>query len=485
MIASAIADGAARAADEPALASDKVVRMLPRLAQPTGARIRVFDPGGGLLADSRRSAAAARGVEARLLPPPAAAGVVGFAELLYRRIWRAPLLGRPDLPPYLEPREQRAEHYAEVREALDGKRAGAERLDADGRLIVSVAVPVQRSMSVHVLGALMLSTDDRDIEAAVREARFDLAKVVAGALLVTVLLSLFLARTIVRPVRRLAAAADLVRRGAGRRAAIPDYRRRRDEIGTLSCSLAEMTDALQLRMAAVESFAADVAHEIRNPLTSLRSAAETLQRTHDPGQVERLKTIIHRDVGRIDRLITDIADASRLDAELSREAFVAVDLAALVGVLAEVEATADRGGPVLKTEFGDSGAIVVQGIEERLGQVVRNLLANAMSFGPAGTAVTVRVSAGDGMARLTVEDEGPGVPEDKREDIFGRFYSARPEGEAFGGHSGLGLSISRQIVAAHGGTIRAENRYDRGGRVVGARFVVQLPLSAGGGPPPP
>ena len=480
MIAGAIGDGAVIAQDDdsPALALDQVELMLPRLVQPTRARARLFDARGELIADSQRLAAAARGVETRLLPPPEDEAVIA-PWLTGAYDWLLSLApGNLALPRYRERIEQRAKDYPEVSRALGGERASVDRLDEDGRLIMSVALPVQRFK--RVLGGLMLSADGRDIEAGVRDVRIAILQVVALALAVTVLLSLYLARTIVRPIRRLAAAADHVRRGFGQRVEIPDYGGRNDEIATLSQSLTEMTDSLYQRMAAIESFAADVAHEIKNPLTSLRSAVETLRRTDDPAHNEKLMQIIHQDVGRLDRLISDISDASRLDAELSREAFVAVDLVALIGVLAEVvEATAQGDAPVLKVESDGNEKIVVNGIEDRLGQVVRNLLTNAMSFGLPGTSILVAVSGAGGFARLIVEDDGIGVPEEKREAIFQRFYSARPEGEAFGNHSGLGLSISRQIVEAHGGTIRAENRYDQDREVIGARFVVQLPLANG------
>lgn len=478
MIAGAIGDGAVtvRSDSGPVITLDQVELMLPRLVQPTRTRARLFDNNGILLADSHRLAAAARGVETRLLPPPEEEDIlVDFATRAY--LWLTDLV--PDsgnLPRYHEPIEQRAADYPEVVQALSGVRASVDRLDEGDRLIMTVALPVQRFK--QVLGGLMLSADGRDIEAGVRDARVAILRIIAMALAVTVLLSLYLARTIVRPIRRLATAADIVRRGFGERVAIPDYRGRHDEIATLSQSLSEMTASLYQRMEAVESFAADVAHEIKNPLTSLRSAVETLRRTDNPEQAEKLMAIIHQDVGRLDRLITDIANASRLDAELSREAFVIIDLVKLIGGLAEaVEETASGDKPVIKIEFSDGGAILVQGIEGRLGQVVHNLLTNAMSFGPPGTVITVRALTSNGFATLIVEDEGPGIPQEKREAIFERFYSARPDNEAFGSHSGLGLSISRQIVEAHGGAIRAENRYDQDSRIFGARFVVLLPLA--------
>ena len=478
MIAGAIGDGAVTVVDdgEPTIALDQVELMLPRLVQPTRARARLFDRRGDMLADSQRLAAAARGVETQLLPPPEDVGfLIGSLTRAYDWLMSvAP--GNRNLPRYRERIEQHADDYPEVVTAIGGEPAAVDRVDDDGRLIISVALPVQRFK--RVLGGLMLSADGRDIEAGLRDVRLAILQVVALAFAVTVLLSLYLARTIVRPIRRLANAADIVRRGFGQRVEIPDYGGRHDEIATLSRSLSAMTESLYQRMEAIESFAADVAHEIKNPLTSLRSAVETLRRTDDPAHAEKLLRIIYQDVGRLDRLISDIADASRLDAELSREAFVAVDLVALIRVLAEVvEATAQRDAPILKVELSGDGAILVNGIEDRLGQVVRNLLSNAMSFGPSGTTILVSANVRGAVATLTVEDEGIGVPEEKREAIFERFYSARPDGEAFGNHSGLGLSISRQIIEAHGGTIRAENRYDGDHQVIGARFVVELALA--------
>ena len=478
MIAGAIGDGAVTVVDDgkPTIALDQVELMLPRLVQPTRARARLFDRRGDMLADSQRLAAAARGVETQLLPPPEDVGfLIGSLTRAYDWLMSvAP--GNRNLPRYRERIEQHADDYPEVVTAIGGEPAAVDRVDDDGRLIISVALPVQRFK--RVLGGLMLSADGRDIEAGLRDVRLAILQVVALAFAVTVLLSLYLARTIVRPIRRLANAADIVRRGFGQRVEIPDYGGRHDEIATLSRSLSAMTESLYQRMEAIESFAADVAHEIKNPLTSLRSAVETLRRTDDPAHAEKLLGIIHQDVGRLDRLISDIADASRLDAELSREAFVAVDLVALIRVLAEVvEATAQRDAPILKVELSGDGAILVSGIEDRLGQVVRNLLSNAMSFGPSGTTILVSANVRGAVATLTVEDEGIGVPDEKREAIFERFYSARPDGEAFGNHSGLGLSISRQIIEAHGGTIRAENRYDGDHQVIGARFVVELALT--------
>jgi two-component system sensor histidine kinase ChvG len=302
----------------------------------------------------------------------------------------------------------------------------------------------------------------------------------AAALAITVLLSIYLAGTIVRPLRRLAEAADHVRTAPGRdRTAIPRFESRNDEISDLANDLRAMTEALWQRLDAIESFAADVAHEIKNPLTSLRSAVETAARIKDPDQQKRLMEIILDDVQRLDRLISDISDASRLDAELSRDELERIDLPRLLATLAEIHRTTDADGTG-KVEFSTATdqPVSVLGNEGRLVQVFQNLVSNALSFSPPDGSVTVRLRADVGLVVVTIDDDGPGIPDASLLNIFDRFYSERPEGEQFGTHSGLGLSISRQIVEAHDGMIRAENRYDQSGRVTGARFVVCLPFAA-------
>jgi len=305
--------------------------------------------------------------------------------------------------------------------------------------------------------------------------------VFAGVMFVTVLLSLWLAGTIARPVRRLAAAADRVRSGRGQETEIPDFTKRGDEIGDLSGSLRDMTQALWTRMEAIESFAADVAHEIKNPLTSLRSAVETAARLDDPQQQQRLMAIILDDVQRLDRLISDISDASRLDAELSRADMDSVDIEGLLTTLVEVEriAAEGRGSDALqiRLDLPDDKPLKVIGMEDRLAQVLRNLISNAVSFSPPKGVIVLRAERRGPWLRISVEDEGPGLPPGKLDAVFERFYTERPEGEKFGTHSGLGLSISKQIVIAHHGRIRAEN-IERNGRVAGARFVVTLPAAA-------
>jgi two-component system sensor histidine kinase ChvG len=357
--------------------------------------------------------------------------------------------------------------------ALVGESPGRARVDRQGGLVLSVAVPVQRYR--QVLGALMLSKGGSDIESAVADRRADILVIFAVALAVTILLSFYLAGTIARPIRRLAEAADRVRRAKGWQARIPNFTRRGDEIGDLSGALIEMTEALWRRLDAIERFAADVAHEIKNPLTSVRSAVETVARIDDPVQQKKLMAIILDDVQRLDRLISDISDASRLDTELARANTEPVDIARLLAALAEVYGTADD-HPDFDVDVPEDGDIIVPGIEARLGQVFRNLIANAVSFSPPDGRIRLGAWKDKGRAVVTVEDQGSGIPENKLNSIFDRFYTERPKGEKFGTHSGLGLSISRQIVEAHGGEITAENRRDHSGRICGARFVVRLPL---------
>jgi two-component system sensor histidine kinase ChvG len=324
----------------------------------------------------------------------------------------------------------------------------------------------------------MLSTGSAEIEEELRTVRLELLRIFGVALLVTVLLSFYLAGTIARPIRRLAAAAERAR-GRRARVEIPDFTRRGDEIGDLSRSLREMTDALWQRMSAIESFAADVAHEIKNPLSSLRSAVETAVRIDDAANQRRLMAIILNDVQRLDRLITDISDASRLDAELGRLELEPVDVAAMLGTLVEVYgATRTDDAPRLVLAIGNGDReLVVPGIETRLSQVFRNIIGNAVSFSPPLGEIRLTARHYGRAVLVTVEDQGPGIPEEKLTAIFDRFYTERPLGEQFGTHSGLGLSISKQIVEAHRGQIWAENRKNAEGITIGARFSVRLPAA--------
>jgi two-component system sensor histidine kinase ChvG len=481
--AAAISEGAVfQGPNEPPIVVPELGRqMLRRLVEPTHARARLFDANGVMIGDSRwlEGPGETMNIE-ELPPPPEAKGLFGrMAEAA--STWLRDLLpASSDYPPYVEYVAPTADDYPEVEAALRGERARAIRRDRrNGDLILSVAVPVQRYR--EVLGVVVFSADGRDIERAIHRVRLDIVKVFLSVLALTVLLSIYLAGTIARPIRRLALAAERVRHALGRQVEIPDLTERRDEIGELSAALRDMTAALQRRIDAIEHFAADVAHEIKNPLTSLKSAVETVTRVTDPEKQRRLLAVVVEDVARLDRLITDISNASRLDAEMGRMEVEPVSLADMLRALVDLhEATRKEGAPkielTLPPDSGRSG-LMVEGIESRLGQVFSNLIANAISFSPPGGSIRIRAERAGGRVAVVVEDDGPGIPEGKLEAIFDRFYSERPAGEKFGTHSGLGLSISKQIVEAHQGSIRAENRRDADGRVIGARFIVRLPAT--------
>jgi two-component system, OmpR family, sensor histidine kinase ChvG len=455
---------------------ERVGPILRRLVSPTKTRARIYDHDGVLLVDSRNLFG--RGDILRYDLPPPSAGKPGLFERAFiaLRMW----LGRGDLPLYHELGPDDGKGYGEVARALDGQKASMVRINERGDVIVSVAVPVQRFRAVR--GALMLSTQGADIDDMVEAERLAILKVFLIAAAVMIVLSILLAGTIAEPVRRLADAAERVRHRIRSRVEIPDFTRRRDEIGHLSGTLRDMTDALYSRIEAIESFAADVAHELKNPLTSLRSAVETLPLAKSDESRSRLLTIIQHDVRRLDRLISDISDASRLDAELQRQESAPVDFAKLLSTLVAVANEVKREDCVkvtLRFEGGAGRGFQVPGHDSRLGQVIDNLIENARSFSPAGGAVRVTCRRSRQHVEILVDDDGPGVRPEVREKIFERFYTDRPH-QGFGQNSGLGLSISKQIVEAHGGSIAVENRtgplgVDGEPRVLGARFIVRLP----------
>ncbi|BBE72279.1 sensor histidine kinase [Oharaeibacter diazotrophicus] len=457
---------------------ERVAPILRRLISPTRTRARIYDRDGVLILDSRFLYS--RGQVLRFdLPPPEPA-----EPPLWRRWWDGAVfwLRRSDYPVYQELGGSNGKEYPEVANALDGSPASVVRVNDRGELIVSVAVPIQRYRVI--LGSLLLSTQGGDIDDIVTAERLAIVRVFLVAAGVTAVLSILLAGTIAAPLRRLAAAADRVRRGVKQREEIPAFERE-DEIGHLARAFRDMTNALYNRMDAIESFAADVSHELKNPLTSLRSAVETLPLARNERSRERLLEIIQHDVKRLDRLITDISDASRLDAELAREDAVPVDVGKLLqGVVAIARESSRHAGidVALTVRPGkDKAPLLVLGHDSRLGQVFDNLIDNAKSFSPAGGTVRVTARRSGRRVEIVVDDDGPGIRAEKIERIFERFYTDRPEGEGFGNNSGLGLSISRQIVEAHQGTIAADNRRDDASdpdRVTGARFIVSLPAES-------
>lgn len=459
---------------------ERVAPVLRRLISPTRTRARIYDRDANLLLDSRHLYS--RGQILRYDLPPVEQEELDFLDQIQKFL--ADIFRRTDLPIYREQPGGNGSAFPEVMNALTGSPGTVVRVSEQGEQIVSVAVPIQRFRAV--LGVLMLNTQGGDIDKIVAAERKAILRVFGVAALVNVLLSMMLASTIANPLRRLAAAAVRVRRGVKSREEIPDFSERQDEIGNLSVAVRDMTNALYARIEAIESFAADVSHELKNPLTSLRSAVETLPLAKNDTSRNRLMEIIQHDVRRLDRLITDISDASRLDAELAREDARRVDLKKFVGDLVSVSREVGARKKAVEIEFraaklpqGVKGYFVL-GHDLRLGQVITNLIENARSFVPDGHGrIVVALSRAGRHNVLTVEDNGPGIRAENIERIFERFYTDRPAGEAFGQNSGLGLSISRQIVEAHGGKLTAENIAGaKPGDVRGARFIVTLPAEA-------
>ncbi|MCR4265694.1 stimulus-sensing domain-containing protein [Nitratireductor sp. ZSWI3] len=453
---------------------ERVAPLLRRLIPQTRTRARIYDPDANLLLDSQYL-----GQVLRYELPPVDEGEPDFLDHAWQ--WLREMFRRRDLPIYREQPGGNGVAYPEVMTALTGTTTKVVRISEQGEQIVSVAVPIQRFRAV--LGVLLLSTQGGDIDKIVAAERKAILRVFAVAALVTAILSLLLASTIANPLRRLSAAAVRVRRGARSREEIPDFSHRQDEIGNLSAALRDMTKALYARIDAIESFAADVAHELKNPLTSLGSAVETLPLAKDQRSRDRLLEVIQHDVRRLDRLISDISDASRLDAELSREDSERIDLEQFIGDLVRTTVEAGSSKKPVKITFaaqkpsaGGRGFFIL-GHDLRLGQVITNLIENARSFVPEKTGhIAVTLSRAGRRLIVTVEDNGPGIRVENIDRIFERFYTDRPAGEAFGQNSGLGLSISRQIVEAHGGTLTAENiTGTKPGDIKGARFIVALP----------
>ncbi|AIB25336.1 Sensor histidine kinase ChvG [Brucella suis bv. 2] len=465
---------------------EKVSPLLRQLISPTSTRARIYDRYANKLLDSRAlysTSFPSSGPVLRYDLPP----IEDETPALWERIgsWLSRLFYGGGLPLYQEQPGGNGLAYQEIVKALSGSPQMAQRRNQRGELIVSVAVPIQRSRAI--LGVLLLSTEGDDIDKIVQAERMAVFRVFGVVSAVMVILSLFLASTIANPLRKLSAAADRVRHGVKNRMEIPDFSERQDEVGHLSTSIRDMTDALYTRIEAIESFAADVSHELKNPLTSLRSAVETLPLAKTDESRKRLLDVIQHDVRRLDRLITDISDVSRLDAELAREHIDRVDMKKLLTSLVTAAREVRRNKVGIEIVFntgklptGKKG-FYVAGHDLRFGQVVSNLIENARSFVPDDTGRIVVTLAGEGnRLRILVEDNGPGIPIENIERIFERFYTDRPASEAFGQNSGLGLSISRQIIEAHGGTLTAENITDPDKPDIfkGARFIVDLPASA-------
>ncbi|MFW2852444.1 stimulus-sensing domain-containing protein [Sphingomonas sp. TX0543] len=438
--------------------------LIVQLAQDTGTRIRLFAPNGALTVDSR--ALGKRNFQ--LLDPDKDDRGQRIARFLDAGIDTVVGAIRPPL--YREHDDGRS--WPDVRTAQSGHAAATVWRAPDRTPVITAAAPLLDG------AAVMTAVNARDITQTVRVERYRLSLVLLTVTVVSILLSLFLARTIVRPLRRLARAAVRVRLGRAREVVVPRLPDRKDEIGMLARALSDMSLALRARIDATEAFAADVTHEMKNPLASLRSAVEGLGHVRDLELQQRLLSIVREDVHRLDRLITDISEASRLDAQLSRAKFEPVDVGAMVeGMIAQRRERGIEREIRIRLDRSQHIPMMVSGEGARLERVFENLIDNALSFSPDGGLIAIAARAADGALEIGVEDEGPGVPEDAREAVFRRFQSIRPHSEAFGQHSGLGLAIARTIVEAHQGTIEVQSREDR---LTGARFVVRLPLADGG-----
>ncbi len=447
----------------------KTAPVVRRLLQPARLRARIYDSEGLLLFDTRYLYARRTKAETEAAEE--------VSPLLKGWAWLSRNLSPQAMPRYVEYGTLQGKSYPEIKLALEKSTpASVVRVDEKDELIVSVAVPIQRQN--QMVGAMLLSTFGGDIDAVLRAERMGIIRVFLIAAFVMIVLSLLMARTIAGPLKKLAEAAERVRRGTKKREQIPDMSYRFDEIGNLSGALRDMTRSLYTRIEAIERFAADVAHELKNPLTSLRSAVDTLPIVKTDKDRQRLLSIIGEDVTRLDRLITDISAASRLDAELQRQTETLVDMKALlfstVGFYEDMRH--DDTPTVHLTVKAEPRANAFQmiGRESRLGQVMSNLIDNALSFSKPHTEVQVSLERRGTDLIIMIDDSGPGILADPPEKIFDRFFTDRPDSD-FGTHSGLGLSISKQIVEAHHGTIRASNRVDDKGAMLGARFTLTFP----------
>jgi two-component system sensor histidine kinase ChvG len=450
-------------------------RMVRRLGETTDSRTRLFDNKGKLIGDSHQLIGPGGMVQIVSLDPPrdsyAFSAMVAYIGTKILELMPA----RTQFPKYRHISSSRAEDFPDVPKAMLGEVNATAWQDADGKIILSAAAPVQKVK--NIMGTVLLTRDGHEIEAAMTRVRFDVLTGFLGALSVTIFLSLYLAGIIGRPLKKLAKAAEAVRQGKGRHIDIPDLSHRQDEIGELSHALQDMTQALWDRMDTIERFAADVAHELKNPLTSLRSAVETASKVKGKDR-EKLMGIIQHDVLRLDRLISDISNASRLDAELSREEMTPVDIKGLLERLIDAhkkplerasKASTEAESENIALDAPQGLPIYGRGNEGRLAQVFENLISNALSFSPADKQVHIKITDTARDITVTIENEGPQIPENKLEAIFERFYTERPKHEDYGRHSGLGLSIAKQIIDAHHGHIFAENIAGHG-----ARFTVIL-----------
>jgi two-component system sensor histidine kinase ChvG len=443
------------------VAADRRETLLAGFSKQNGTRIRVYGPDGELDLDSWRLT----GPTYRLRDPSTQKWTKDVARALDRGF--NAIVGEENDEDFVEPQHDRAAAWEEVLAARQSGQTQTEiRQAPELTPVFSAATPL-------AAGSTLLVTDnDRSFTRTVRKQRRSLLIALSAVAVLSVLLSLFLARTIVRPLRRIAFAAHRVRLGRAREVKVPRLPSRRDEIGLLARSISDMSQSLRHRIDNIEAFAADVTHELKNPLASLRSAVEGLERIEDPALRKQLIDVIRQDVLRLDRLIGDIGEAARTDAELARARFEPVDLGDLIGQLVSAWETRRETGSV-RIAFARPrrASAIVMGEPGRLARAIDNIIDNAISFSPPGGLVEVAATHVGDEIRIRIDDEGPGVPADLREAIFNRFHSVRPETESFGRHSGLGLAIARAIVEGHDGEIDVADRDDAPS---GARFTIIL-----------
>lgn len=435
---------------------------LAAIGRSTRSRIRLYGADGNLLADSW----ALTGPTYELRDPATESWTKDAARTLDRAF--DALVGASAGPDFVEPSDDRVTAWPEVYQAQQAQAVTSIiRQAPDLTPVLAAAAPVDG-------GALLVTSNDRSLTRSVRSQRGGLALAVTAAILMSVLLSLFLARTIVRPLRRIALAAHRVRLGRAREVRVPRLPSRRDEIGLLARSISDMSQSLRERIDNIEAFAADVTHELKNPLASLRSAIDGLDSVKDEKLRSRLTDVARQDVMRLDRLISDIGEAARTDAELTRARFESVDLGPLIEQLVDSwETRREKGDARIAYARPRKESAVVMGDPGRLARAIENLIDNAVSFSPPGGLVEIAATRVGPSVRIRIDDEGPGVPPEAREAIFNRFHSIRPESEDFGRHSGLGLAIARAIVEGHDGEISV---YDRDDAPSGARFIISLPV---------
>jgi len=482
IMAGALGESATENPDATILLIEPAKNILTRLVGVTNIRTRYFGLNNELLIDSRDFDSNQVVVEDIMSKK---IGISDFWEVVNSkvRILLDKIQKRDALEEYYEVENEMATDYPEVLEAIDGEVSSRIRRFDKDLDIITVAVPIQRFR--RVLGALMVSVDTKDVYDAVQDIRMNIIQFFCASLIITLLVSLFLAKTIVRPILRLARSADTI--SLGGKSNIPDLSFRNDEIGDLSRSIRDMTTVLEKQIDAVANFAADVSHELKNPITSMRSAIETMDYAKTEEDTKKLKAIISDDVKRLDRLITDISDISRLDAEMSHAKMKQLNLTALLETMVNIYLSTQKDNipniimEIKKRRFklrdGSISPYFVRGLDGQLSQVIRNIIDNAISFSKVNSNIWIKMQRRNAMVEIIVEDEGIGIPINKLVNIFDRFYSERPIGEAFGKHSGLGLNICKQVVDAHGGEIYAENRYNKSKNIVGARFVVLLPIA--------